>query len=787
MKNACEAAIFYKQAGLEPIPLDAFTKNPGRVGWPDERYTLENIAVLFDPAGNVGVLNGVPSGDLVDVDLDVIEAIAVASLLLPPTPCQFGRASKPLSHWEYRCPPAPVTRKYTAPRDPMTGEAPTLVEIRSTGSQTLWPGSHHPSGEACEFVGEFCPRPALVPTAALEAAVLHVAVATLLARYWPRTAGIRHEVALAAAGFLLRRLIPVDTVAVVISVAAQVAGDEEARARGRDAVTTARQLNAGRSATGGARLAELLGAPVVEKLESWFGPENFHASGGADFASGNGHRTESGPAMSGTDEWPEPDRSILDPLQQPAPRFPLEVFSPAWRGWIQAQAAVKGCPVDYVALALVSCAGALIGNARWGSPWPGWAEPPVLWVAAVGVPSSGKSPGLDASRSLLEALEREVNCDQPDRLRQWQADAALAAVRRKVWEAESQKALKEGMPPPLFPEAAVAPERPRYRRFITNDPTTEKVARLVLENPKGLALCRDELAGWVGSMDKYSGAGADRAFYLESFGGRRFAVDRMKDPEPIVVPALTLSIMGGIQPDRLDSLLLTGEDDGLVARFLWTWPDRIPPQRPGPMALGNDAAAAFFARLSTLAIPANGERGVVPFSKAAADALQAYRIETAAAEAEATGLYLSWIGKLPGMAVRLAVILEHLSWCAGSSEVPAPTEITEGAAVAAIALLDAYAMPMAARCFGEAAWPQTDRDARTLARWLVKQTPIPKTINVREVRLRHAPLGRKAARYDAAIPELVAARWLRQPPYRVGVGAPAKEWAVNPKLHKGDG
>ena len=51
------------------------------------------------------------------------------------------------------------------------------------------------------------------------------------------------------------------------------------------------------------------------------------------------------------------------------------------------------------------------------------------------------------------------------------------------------------------------------------------------------------------------------------------------------------------------------------------------------------------------------------FDEAAASALQAYRTQVAATEAEATGLYLSWLGKLPGMAVRLAIILEHLRWC----------------------------------------------------------------------------------------------------------------------------
>ena len=134
------------------------------------------------------------------------------------------------------------------------------------------------------------------------------------------------------------------------------------------------------------------------------------------------------------------------------------------------------------------------------------------------------------------------------------------------------------MPPK--PENTEEPPRPTRKRIITNDPTVEKVARLVLENPKGMMLFRDELAGWIGALDKYGGAGGDRAFYLESYGGRAYAVDRMKDPEPIVVPSLTLSIMGGIQPDRLATLVLSGDDDGLAARFLYLWPERTPPKRP---------------------------------------------------------------------------------------------------------------------------------------------------------------------------------------------------------------
>jgi hypothetical protein len=335
------------------------------------------------------------------------------------------------------------------------------------------------------------------------------------------------------------------------------------------------------------------------------------------------------------------------------------------------------------------------------------------------------------------------------------------------------------------------PDRPRYARLVTNDPTIEKVARLVLENPKGVMVFRDELAGWLGNMDRYGGAGSDRAFYLESYGGRRYAVDRVKEPEPIVVPALTLAICGGIQPDRLQSLLLTGDDDGLVARFLWTWPERVPPRRPERVV--PDGASRALGRLMGLTVPDEKEHGAIQFTDAAAAAIQTYRTETAALEADATGLYLSWLGKLPGMAVRIAVVLEHLGWCGsfgdfgdigdrGRASIDPPGTVSERSAVAAIAFLASYALTMARRCFGEANWPQVDRDARTLGRWLLARRPVPDEVNFREVRQHHAPLGREAARYTAAAGELVEAGWLREPTVTLGRGGRARRFLVNPRL-----
>jgi hypothetical protein len=38
--------------------------------------------------------------------------------------------------------------------------------------------------------------------------------------------------------------------------------------------------------------------------------------------------------------------------------------------------------------------------------------------------------------------------------------------------------------------------------------------RMLAEAPRGLLYLRDELAGWLGSFDRYNGNGADRAFFF---------------------------------------------------------------------------------------------------------------------------------------------------------------------------------------------------------------------------------------------------------------------------------
>src|SRR5690606_14896317 len=79
------------------------------------------------------------------------------------------------------------------------------------------------------------------------------------------------------------------------------------------------------------------------------------------------------------------------------------------------------------------------------------------------------------------------------------------------------------------------------------------------------------LSGWFGSMDKYSGGGRgaakDRSFWLEAFNGGPHTVNRVARGAS-VIPNLSVSLLGGIQPEPLRAIAKDAHDDGLLQRLL---------------------------------------------------------------------------------------------------------------------------------------------------------------------------------------------------------------------------
>ena len=189
----------YIELGYAPIPVPPGSKNPNRPGWQDERHTLDDILRCWSNGQNIGLLTGASSGWLVDVDLDVPEAVALAGRFLNPTRTS-GRGGNLESHWWYFCEGA-QTKEF---RD--TGGKKKLIEFRAGGRQTLVAPSLHPDGD--EYAWNPTLEVAMIDVAELEQAVNKLATATLIARHLPEHrrlgGGGRHDYALVLAGFMLR-------------------------------------------------------------------------------------------------------------------------------------------------------------------------------------------------------------------------------------------------------------------------------------------------------------------------------------------------------------------------------------------------------------------------------------------------------------------------------------------------------------------------------------------------------------------------------------------------------
>ncbi len=169
------AARLLLAMACQPVRVRAGTKAPCDDGWQHLRLAEADIDGHFTDGYQLGVMTGEPSGWRADVDLDCKEAVELAEKYLPSTGCITGRPSRPRSHWWYIA----VGTKNKPFRDPVTGEM--IVELRSTGSQTVVGPSIHPDDQEPYDMLEG--EPAVVDAADLASSVAALHEAVVLARY----------------------------------------------------------------------------------------------------------------------------------------------------------------------------------------------------------------------------------------------------------------------------------------------------------------------------------------------------------------------------------------------------------------------------------------------------------------------------------------------------------------------------------------------------------------------------------------------------------------------------
>jgi hypothetical protein len=515
--------------------------------------------------------------------------------------------------------------------------------------------------------------------------------------------------------------------------------------------------------------------------------------------------------------WEEPDESLLEDRRGVLPAFPSGVFPPGLSMWLERASRGAGTLVDHVALPMLGVTSSLIGKVRCIRAISSWVEPMTLWTALIGESGSRKTPGLRAVTRTVDQIEAEnkpinlaAEAKHTERveaarvaMKNWRKDCADAITK---WRKDCADAIDKKLEPPKKPDPPKMPiEAVDVGDFIwpslsVSDCTVPRLARLCMIRPRGMLQIRDELAGLFSNMR----AAGSRGFYLESWNGGRYVVERVADDKSFIVENLLVGLVGGFQPDKLVSAF-RGNEDGMYSRFLYGWPTT-----PDYRSLSNDIEEvdpAFKDLLEKLIrLPETNEKGefaptIIPLSKGALAEFELYRQFVDRTKRVVEGKEVQWLSKSETHVLRLAGVLTFLAWADASSgtgleSIEAalePVEINQQFMINAVKLVREYFWPHACAALRQIGLTDRHRNARRVLWWIRsnKESLWNAKNDWHEVSLRDVRREALAHSIDveetrALVTRLEVAGWLRAEVIQTG-GRPRERWTVNPKLFEGAG
>ena len=263
-------------------------------------------------------------------------------------------------------------------------------------------------------------------------------------------------------------------------------------------------------------------------------------------------------------------------------KFIPQLLPEAIRDFVLDIADRQQAPPDFAAVAALCGLAAVIGNRVRIRPKQNddWEVVPNLWGAIIGRPSAMKSPAMSAALAPINAIEDDMRAKWKEETETRDVNGMLASLDAKNTKRKAEAAHKTGDREGAHSLLAglIANENARpCPRIIVNDATVEKLGELLNENPRGLLLIRDELAGFLARLESEEHQ-SERAFYLEAYNGDgRFTYDRI-GRGTVHIESCTVSIVGGIQPSRIAPIVrgaMSGtSNDGLIQRLqMAVWPD----------------------------------------------------------------------------------------------------------------------------------------------------------------------------------------------------------------------
>lgn len=253
--------------------------------------------------------------------------------------------------------------------------------------------------------------------------------------------------------------------------------------------------------------------------------------------------------------------------------FPVDLLPKSIARLCRESAQAKNIEPVYVGINALAAVASMIGSAYKIELKSDWREPAIMWTCLVADSGSGKSPGLDSAIEPLRTLQIEADHEYDNNETLYAAEKELYDLDYDDWKRSRKKQ------PNLLPPAQ--PSVPMPETLLVDDATLEAIAEVLENNPFGILVVKDELAGWLRSFDCYrtGGSGKDLPAWLSIHGGRMLRINRKTGKKVIRADNPAVSVCGGVQPPILQRIISENEDffdSGLTARILFA----MPPDKP---------------------------------------------------------------------------------------------------------------------------------------------------------------------------------------------------------------
>jgi Protein of unknown function (DUF3987) len=277
----------------------------------------------------------------------------------------------------------------------------------------------------------------------------------------------------------------------------------------------------------------------------------------------------------------------------------------------------------------------------------------------------------------------------------------------------------------------------------------------------------DELSGLFGSMDAYRArAGKDRPFWLQAKEGGPYTVNR-KTSGRIVIESCAISVLGGIQPDKIKRLMDDLSSDGMLQRFL-----PVILRRTGygeDLAPNREVDAAVYKLAERLAgMPPTGLYRFVPAAASELQVIEAFK----ARECERlTGPISEWLNKMPNEFGRWSLIFHAIECCAVGKEPPDLISLKTARRVRRF--LIEFAFPHARAFY--AGTIAIDQHAKWVAELMLARKL--DVVRPRDIYRNYRALKNKRDLIPVVMQNLINAGWVRM--------TRAFAWQVNPLVHDG--